>query len=58
MAKLASSNLLITVAKAVKDSDSDYFEAFNEEMIVQLEAVLAELVGEDYIIEVTAVAEE
>ena len=52
MAKVQSENIVITVSKLVKDSDSDGVSMVSDEVITALEQVAQELVGEAVVVEV------
>lgn len=47
MAKIANQNIVIQISKAVKDSDSDTITVLDVDTVIQLEAVIAELVGDE-----------
>jgi len=50
MAKLGSQNIVIQISKAVKDNDSDNLTILDEDTLMQLEAVIAELVNDKNVV--------
>lgn len=52
MAKLQEDVLVIKISKLVKDSDS-VSTALSEDLVASLEAVVAELVGDGALVEIT-----
>lgn len=52
MAKIAETAFVVKASKLLKDSDPDFNEVLNEEVIAQLEAVIQELAGADTLVEI------
>ena len=50
MAKIASQHVVITLNKLVKDSDGDTVNVLSEEVIAQLEEVVAQLVNDESVV--------
>jgi hypothetical protein len=51
MAKINSDTITITVSQLLKDTDENN-KIFDVELIDQLQAVIQELVGEDFLVEI------
>lgn len=52
MAKVQSENIVITVSKLIKDSESDGLSMVSDEVIAALEQVAQELIGGNVVVEV------
>jgi hypothetical protein len=53
LAKIANENIIISISKLVKDSESANLDSVNEDTLTTIEQVVQELLGDGLIVEVS-----